>query len=79
MIGIQGLMMKTEYMMEQIRRNAIDGTFEKYKEACRRYHTQGYDNGETVAFIKELERLGANMEAVTDAELEIMDEVYGRA
>ena len=77
MFTIQGLMLKTEAMMEQMRRDAIDHTFEQFKEASWRYYTQGYDNGEAVALIKELERLGANMEVVFDTDLSIRDEVCG--
>jgi len=77
MFTIQGLMMKSEAIMEQIRINAIEHTFEQFKEAARRYYTQGYDNGESVALIKELERLGANMEVVFDTDLDIRDEVCG--
>ena len=77
MFTIQGLRMKTEAMMEQMRRDAIDYTIEQFKEASRRYYTQGYDNGEAVALIKELEKLGANMEVVFDIDLSIRDEVCG--
>ncbi len=75
MITIQDLMLDTKAKMEQMRRNAIDDTFAKFKEASRRYYTQGYDNGETVALVKELEALGANMEMVFDEDLAIRDEV----
>lgn len=77
MITLQGLRMKTEAMMEQMRRDAIDQTFEQFKAAARRYYTQGYDNGESVALIHELENLGANMDVVFDADLEIRDSVFG--
>ena len=77
MFTIQGLMMKSGAIMEQIRINAIEDTFEKFKEAARRYYTQGYDSGESVALIKELEQLGANMEVVFDTDLSIRDEVCG--
>ena len=77
MFTLQSLMMKTEAMMEQIQVNAIEDTFEKFKEASRRYYTQGYDNGEAVSLIKQLEQLGANMEVVFDTDLNIRDEVCG--
>ena len=77
MFTIQGLMMKSEAIMEQIRINAIEHTFEQFKEASRRYYTQGYDNGEAVALIKELEKLGANMEVVFETDLNIREEVTG--
>lgn len=77
MFTLQGLMMKSEAIIEQIRINAIEDTFDKFKEASHRYYTQGYDNGEAVSLIKQLEQLGANMEAVFDTDLSIRDEVYG--
>lgn len=77
MFTIQELMMRSEAIMEQIRIDAIEYTFEQFKEAARRYYTQGYDNGEAVALIKELEKLGANMEIVFDTDLSIRDEVCG--
>lgn len=75
MMTIQGLMMKTDYMMEQIRLQAVEHTIEEFKKAAYRYYRQGYDNGETVALIKELKELGADDEYVTDLDLSIMDEV----
>ena len=77
MFTIHELRMKTEAMMERMRRNAIDATFERFKEAAYKYYAQGYDNGELEAIIKELEELGANMEEVLDADLAIMEEVRG--
>lgn len=77
MFTIQGLMLKSEAIMEQIRIDAIEHTFEQFKEASRRYYTQGYDNGKAVALIKELEKLGANMEYVFDTDLSIREEVTG--
>lgn len=77
MFTIQGMMMKTEAMMEQMRRDTIDYTLEQFKDASRRYYTRGYDNGEAVALIKELEAMGANMEVVFDLDLSIRDEVCG--
>jgi hypothetical protein len=77
MFTIQGLMMKTEYMMEQIRRNAIDDTIEKFKVACRHYYETSEGGDETTRLYKELEKLGANMEAVWEIDWSIRDEVFG--
>lgn len=74
-LTFQGMRIKTEYIMEQMRRDAIDYTMQQFVEADRRYYEQGYDNGEAVKLIKELERLGADMEAVTDIDLSIRDAV----
>ena len=69
--------MKTEWMMEQMRRDAIDSTFETFKKLIREYYINGYDasEGKLDETIRELERLGANMEAVLEAEFEIRDEL----
>lgn len=75
--NLMDLTMKTHYMMEHIRRRAIDDTLEKFKVAARNYYTQGYDNGETVKLVKELEELGANMDMVAELDIDIMCEVEG--
>ncbi len=69
--------MKTAWMMEEMRRNAIDTTFEKYKRLIRDYYINGYDasEGELDKTIRELERLGANMDVVLDTEFEIREEL----
>ncbi len=74
---LQGMRMRTEYMMEQMRINAINDTFEKWKKAVRSYYVNGYDDGETTRLYKELEELGANMEYVIESDLQIRDEVFG--
>lgn len=35
---LQGMMMRTNYMIEEIRRSAIDETIEKFKQAARHYY-----------------------------------------
>ena len=75
MFTLQDLQMKTECMMEQIRRNAIDTTIEEFKEAVKRYYTNGYDNGETIKLVKELEELGVYMEVIFDIDWNIREEV----
>lgn len=69
--------MKTAWMMEEMRRNAIDTTFETYKRLIRDYYINGYDasEGELDKTIRELERLGANMDVVLDTEFEIREEL----
>ena len=77
MFTIQGMMMKTEYMMEQIRQNAIDHTVEQFKVAARHYYETCEGGAELTKLIKELEKLGANMDEVLDLDLSIRDEVFG--
>lgn len=69
--------MKTAWMMEEMRRNAIDETFKTYKRLIRDYYINGYDasEGELDKTIRELERLGANMDVVLDTEFEIREEL----
>lgn len=74
---LQGMRMKTEYMMEQMRIDAINDTFEKFKEVDRHYYKTS-EGGEIVTkLFKELEELGANMEFVVETDLQIRDEVFG--
>lgn len=77
MKNLQEMRMKTEYMMETMRQNAIMETFEKWKAAVREYYTNGYDNGETTKYYKELENLGANMEVLIEEDFNIREEVLG--
>lgn len=74
---LQGMRMKTECMMEQMRINAINDTFEKFKEADRHYYKTSEGGKEVTKLIKELEELGANMEYITETDLQIRDEVFG--
>lgn len=74
---LQDMKMKTDYMMEQMRINAINDTFEKFKEAARHYYETSEGGKEVTKLINELEELGANMEYVIVTDLQIRDEVFG--
>lgn len=74
---LQGMKMNVDYMMEQMRINAINDTFEKFKAADRRYYETSEGGSEVTKLIKELEELGANMEYVIEVDLQIRDEVFG--
>ena len=74
---LQGMRLKTDYMMEQMRINAINETFEKFKEADRHYYETSEGGKEVTKLIKDLEELGANMEYITEVDLQIRDEVFG--
>ena len=74
---LQGMRMNVDYMMEQIRINAINDTFEKFKTADRHYYETSEGGSEVTKLIKELEELGANMEYITEVDLQIRDEVCG--
>ena len=67
--------MKSEAIMEQIRINAIEYTFEQFKAATRHYYETSVGGDVAVRLIHELEKLGANMEVVFDTDLDIRDEV----
>lgn len=77
MMTLSRMAMRTNYMIEQMRINAINETFEQWKEATRKYYEQGYDNGETTRLYKELERLGMDMDVVFDTDYEIREEIFG--
>lgn len=72
---LQGMRMETQMMMDKIQMDAINQTYSDWVEAVRNYYLQGYDNGETTKLYKDLERLGANMGMVIDADLAIRDEI----
>lgn len=71
--------MKTAWMMEKMRQDAINSTFETYKKLIRDYYINGYDvtGGELDKTIRELEELGANMDVVLETEFQIREEVLG--
>ena len=73
----QGMRMNVDYMMEQMRVNAINDTFEKFKKADRHYYETSEGGGEVTKLFKELEELGANMEYVIEVDLQIRNEVFG--
>ena len=67
---------KTNWMMEQIRYEAIEATVAKFEDACHNYYKNGYDNGESVRLVKELMDLGVDLDYITDIEFAIRD-LYG--
>lgn len=71
----QGIQMMVDYITEEIRQRAIDDLVEKFKVAARKYYTDGYDSGETVNLIKQLEDLGVGMDVIIDMDFDIRDEV----
>ena len=74
---LQGMRMNVDYMMEQIRINSINDTFEKFKKADKHYYETSEGGSEVTKLIKEREELGANMEYITEVDLQIRDEVCG--
>lgn len=74
---LQELRMRTAYMMEEMRRRAIDETLEKFKVADRHYYETSEGGADTTKYIKELEELGVNMECIIEIDLQIRDEVCG--
>ena len=74
---LQGMRMNVDYMMEQMRINAINDTFEKFKKADRNYYETSEGGDEVTKLFKELEELGANMEYIIEIDLQIRDEVFG--
>ena len=77
MLTLQGMRMRTDYMMELMRIDAINDTFEKFKNADRHYYETCEGGDEVTRLFKELENLGANIDYVIDTDLQIRDEVFG--
>lgn len=74
---LQRMMMRTNYMIEEIRRSAIDETIEKFKQASRHYYETSEGGADTTKYIHELVKLGVDMEYIVDIDLQIRDEVCG--
>ena len=72
---LQGLRMKTEYMMAVIRERAVEDALKKFKAAAEAYYRNGCDNGETVALIHKLEELGVDPEYIFELDFDIRDRV----
>ena len=77
MFTIQGMRMKTAYMMEQIRRNAIDHTIEQFKTATRNYYKTCEGGDEVTRLIHELEDLGVDSDDIFEIDWSIREEVFG--
>lgn len=75
MMTFQGMMMRTQMMMDIIHYRAVEETYRKWQDATRNYYEQGYDHGETVKLYKELISLGADPEKLFDEDFRIRDEV----
>ena len=74
----QAMRERTNWMMEQMRRNAIDSNFEKFKDAARHYYETSEGGDVVTELIHRLEELGANMDYVFDVDFEIREEVFNR-
>ena len=72
---LQEIKMNVDYMMEQMRIDLINDTFEKFKKADRHYYETSEGGDEVTKLFKELEKLGANIEYVIEIDLQIRDEV----
>ena len=75
MMTLSQMTLKTNYMMEQLRLNALEDTLKKWKGALMHYYTQGYDNGETTKLYNELIKFGADPDELFDIDFEIRDSV----
>jgi len=66
---------RTNYIIEQIRLNALQDTMKKWKGALMHYYTQGYDNGESTKLYNELIKFGADPEKLFDIDFDIRESV----
>ena len=76
MFTLQGLMMKTDYMMEEIRRRAVDDTLARFQTADRHYYETCEGGAEVTRLIHELEDLGVDPEWLVEEDLRIRDTVF---
>ena len=74
-ITFESMMARTEYMMQEIRRKAINETLEKFREANRTYYRTCMGGGEAAMLYKELECLGVDPEYLVEEDLRIRSEV----
>lgn len=79
MMTLSRIVLKTNYMIEQMRLNAIDCTIDQFKEAARHYYQTSEGGQEVTKLIHELEELGVEMDEIIDIDLEIRDEVEHEA
>lgn len=75
MMSLSQMALKTNYMMEQMRLDALNNTMKKWKGALMHYYTQGYDNGESTKLYNELIKFGANPEKLFDIDFDIRESV----
>ena len=73
---LSSMSLKTEWMIEQLRLQALQKTFNEYEEALRIYYRTCDGGDRCTKLYHELEELGADMEAVIDLDLEIRDEIW---
>ena len=75
MTTLSTMAMRTHYMIEQMRIDALESTMKKWKGALAHYYTQGYDNGDTTKLYNELIKLGADPDELFDIDFEIHDSI----
>lgn len=76
MLTLQGLRMKTEYMMEEIRQRAVAASLEKLRTALRRYYETCEGGDECTRLIRELEDdLGVDPEEIFEIDWQIREQV----
>lgn len=76
MMTLSAMSIKTDWMIEQLRLQALSETLEKYDQALRRYYRTCEGGDECTRLYRELEELGADNELLVDLDLEIRDEIW---
>lgn len=69
---------RTNWMMEQIRENALRDTIEEFKVADRRYYETCENGKEVEKLISEMYALGMSVEDVCELDIEIRDFVMAK-
>lgn len=77
MYTLSQMSVMTNYMMEQMRLNAIEETLKQFREADRHYYETSEGGQEVTRLIHELEGYGVDIDEISDIDLEIRDQVYG--
>lgn len=67
---------KTNWMMEQLRINALNATIEKFKVADKHYYETCEGGREVEKLITEMHELGMTEEEVFNLDMEIRDSVF---
>lgn len=77
MYTLSQIALRTNYMMEEMRRQAIETTWKQFKEADRRYYETCEGGREVTKLIHELQSYGVALDEIADVDLAIRDEVFG--
>ena len=79
MYTLSAAVLRTNYMMEVMRYNAIEETWKQFEEADRKYYKTCEGGDRVTKLIHDLESYGVDYKDIIDRDLEIRDEVESEA